>query len=301
MTLEIRLRRFPFLPDFIQSGNGEPRWAHFLGKKQPTPVDKPDQSQQNNNPPPSPGKYRPLPTITLGEVREAMEYYMPQMVPAPMEGWVARNYFCQLPVKKEIREQSPVVFGRVNTCFPGDGNVYNIDQMELHFPIAGAQPDLLNIQHTDIQRQQPIQTYCVGIKMFLSATEMDDFRRSENIFVEKGFAPIYHSDTIDLLDINEQNFFHHLWLNVIGSEWLASHPVSLQSTVRERLRGLADWGLVLLNYHPKRYSLQYPSLNDALDLNYGFTKHFLLTPQDTNQVLQKVDEIFGRIFLLGIH
>jgi len=57
MTLEIRLRRFSFLSGLIQTGNGEPRKAHFLGKKQAAPVEKQDQGQSNNNPPTAQGAF----------------------------------------------------------------------------------------------------------------------------------------------------------------------------------------------------------------------------------------------------
>jgi hypothetical protein len=299
MTLEIRLRRFSFLPGLIQTGNGEPRKAHFLGKKQATPIEKQDQGPGNDNTPQrqEPGKYRPLGSITLGEVDGALRHYLPQMVASPTEGWIARNYFCQLPVRQRTEDQSPVVFGRVKACFPGDGNVQNIDQMELYFPNTGSRPELLNIRRTDILGQHLIQSFCVGVKMYLSEAEREDFRRSENIFIEKGFAPLYETGYLDLLDMNEQNHASLLWLNVIGSEWFASVPDSVQPEIRERLRDLADWNMLLLNYHPRRYALRYPSLNDELDFNYGFTRHFLLTPQDTNQVLQKVDAAFEEIFM----
>jgi hypothetical protein len=303
MTLEIRLRRFSFLPGLMQTGNGEPRKAHFLGKKQATPVEKQDQ-QQGGDPAPqrkATGKYRPLGSITLGEVDDALRYYLPQMVASPMVGWIARNYFCQLPLLQRTEEQSPVFFGRVKTCFPGDGNVQNIDQMELYFPNNGAGPDLVNVRRGDILGQRPMQSYCVGVKMYLSESEQEDFGRSENIFIEKGFAPLYETGYLDLLDMNRQVRPSLFWLNVIGSEWFASIPDSVQPEIRERLRDLADWNMLLLNYHPKRHAFRYLSLNEELDFNYGYTKHFLMTPQDTNQVLQKVDAAFEGILMQAMH
>jgi hypothetical protein len=41
-------------------------------------------------------------------------------------------------------------------------------------------------------------------------------------------------------------------------------------------------------------------LNEELDFNYGFTEHYLFAPQDTNQVLKKVDESFAGIFMRGM-
>jgi hypothetical protein len=299
MTLEIRLRRFSFLPGLIQTGDGESRKAHFLGKKQATPVEKQDQGQSNHNLPQrqNSSKYRPLESITLGEVDDALGHYLPQMVASPVEGWIARNYFCELPVRLRTDDQSPVVFGRVKTCFPGDGYAQNIEQMELFFPNTDAVPDLLNVHRSDLLLQRPVQSYCVGVRMYLSEGEMEDFRRSENIFIEKGFAPLYETGYLDLLDTSGQDHASLLWLNVIGSEWFASIPDSVQPEIRERLRALADWNMLMLNYHPKRHALRYLSLNDELEFNYGFTRHFLAMPQDTNQVLQKVDAVFGEIFM----
>jgi hypothetical protein len=102
---------------------------------------------------------------------------------------------------------------------------------------------------------------------------------------------------LNLLDVHDQDHSPLLWLNVIGSEWFASIPDSVQPEMRQHLRELAGWDQLILNYHPKRYSLRYLSLNDELDFNYGFTNHFLITPQDTNQVLQQVDEVFGKMFM----
>ena len=302
MTLEIGLRRFRFLPDWIQTGNGEPRKAHFVGKKEATPVDNQDQGGRQDQTPQrqSTGKYRPLTSVTLGEVDEAMRRYLPQLVPSPAEGWIARNYFCQLPVRQKSDEQSPVVFGRVRTAFPADGNVQNIEQMELHFPNSETKPDLINIRRSDFHLQRPVHSYCVGVRMFLSESEMADFSQSENIFVEKGFAPLYETGYLPVLDQPEHDHSSMLWLNVFGSEWFASIPDSIQPEIRERLHDLLDSGLLVLNYHPRRHSLRYLSLNDELEFNYGYTKHYLITPQDTNQALQTLEERFEEIFMQAI-
>lgn len=301
MTLELRFRKFWFLPNLIQTGNGEPRKAHFLGKKEATPVEKQDRGQHNDKAPQGQdtGKYRKLTSITLGEVDEALRLFMPQLVVSPTVGWVARNYFCQLPIRQVTEEQSPVVFGRVNSTYPSEGHVQNIEQMEMYFPRFNTPPDLLNIRRNHIDWHRPIQSYCVGVRMYLSETEVQDFSQSENIFIEKGFAPVYENGFLSLLERNE----HHdsfLWLNVIGSQWFADIPESVKPEIRERLHDLVDSGRVLLNYHPRRYSLSLLSLNDELEFSYGFTQHYLIAPQDTNLALQKVDQIFNEIFMRGM-
>jgi hypothetical protein len=300
MTLETALRRFTLLPRFIQTGNGEPRKAHFLGKDEATPIErKQDQGRKNNNDPrkPNSDKYRNLADITLGEVQEVYDHFKGQLVPSPAEGWIAKNYFCQLPLKRKGEDRPPVVFGRVKTCFPSDGYVNNIEEMEMYFPRTDAAPDVLHIRLDDISFQKPTYSFCVGIKFYVSEEEMADFSHSENIFIEKGFAPLYETSYMDLLDINEQNHSALSWLHVIGSGWFASIPDSVQPEIRQQLQNLVHWNKVIFNYHPKRYSLRYRSLNDELDFNYGFTEHFLVAPQDTGQVLRKAEESFAGIFM----
>jgi hypothetical protein len=300
MTLETALRRFTFLPRFIQTGNGEPRKAHFLGKDEATPIErKQDQGRKNDNAPKRPGtdKYRDLADITLGEVQEVYEYFKDQLVPSPAEGWIAKNYFCQLPLKRKGQDRPPVVVGRVKTCYPADGYIDNIEELEMHFPRKDAAPDLLHIRLDDVSLQKPTYSFCVGVKLYVSEEEMADFSQSENIFLEKGFAPLYETSYMDLLEVNEQNHSALSWVHVIGSGWFAAIPDSVQPEIRRQLQNLVHWNKVIFNYHPKRYALRYRSLNEELDFNYGFTEHFLLAPQDTDQVLRKVEESFAGLFM----
>jgi hypothetical protein len=129
---------------------------------------------------------------------------------------------------------------------------------------------------------------------------MADFSHSENIFIEKGFAPLYDTSYIDLLEVDEQNHSVLPWLHVIGSGWFASIPDSVQPEIRHQLQNLVRWNTVIFNYHPKRYSLRYRSLNEELDFNYGFTEYFLTAPQDVGQTLRIVDASFAEIFMQGM-
>jgi hypothetical protein len=303
MALETALRRFTLLPRFIQNGNGEPRKAHYLGKDEATPIErKQDQGRKNDSPPrkPSTDKYRDLSDITLGEVQEVFDHFKDQLVASPAEGWIAKNYFCQLPLKRKGEVRPPAVFGRVKTCFPSDGYANNIEELEMFFPRRNAAPDILHIRLDDISLQKPTYSFCVDVKVYGSEEEMADFSRSENIFIEKGFAPVYETSYMDLLDIHEQNHSPLPWLYVIGSGWFASIPESVQPEIRQQLQNLVRWNKVIFNYHPKRYSLRYRSLNEELDFNYGFTEPFLLAPQDTDQALRKIEESFGGIFMQGM-
>ena len=301
MTLETAFRRFTLLPRFIETGNGEPRKAHFLGRDETTSIDrKQDQGRKNDHAPKKSGKYRDLADITLGEVEDVYNYFRDQIVPSPAEGWIAKNYFCQFPLKRKGEDRPPLVFGRIKTVYPGDSYVNNVEEMEMYFPRRDAAPDTVHIRIDDIAIHKPTYSFCVGVKFYVSEEEMADFSQSENIFAEKGFAPLYDTSYMDLLEIHEQNQFALPWLYVIGSGWFASIPDSVQPEIRQQLRNLVYWNKLIFNYHPKRYSFHYRSLNEELDFNYGFTEHFLVTPQDSGQVLKKVEESFTGIFMQGI-
>ena len=303
MALETALRRLVLLPGFIETGNGEPRKAHWLGSKQSNP---PQQDQkkrgQDDRPPqrPDPRGYRPLASLTLGDVEDAYRAFEAQLVVSPAEGWIAKNYFCQLPLKRRIDDRPPLVFGRIKTVYPSDGHLHNMEEMEMYFPQRDAPPDLLHIHDHDISLQKPSQSYCVGVKFHVSEEEMADFRGAENIFIEKGFAPLYDIGYLDLLDLNEQNHAARPWLHVVGSGWFASIPDTVQPEIRQQLRNLVRWGSVIFNYHPRRHALRYLSLNEELDFNYEFTEHYLVAPQNTEQTLKKVEESFDEIFMQGI-
>ena len=314
MTLETAFRRFTLLPRFIhtaavrraslvQNGNEERRGAHWLGNRQPTPPQQDaHQGGHDDRPPPrtDPRGYRELTTLTLGEVDEAYNYYSGQLISSPAEAWIAKNYFCSLPLKDRGDTRPPAVFGRVKTSYPSDGYVDNVGQMELFFPRRAGPPDVLLLHQYDLSMQTPARSYCVGVKFYVSEEEMADFRGAENIFVEKGFAPLYENSFLDLLEVNEQNHAALPWLHVIGSGWFASIPDSMQAEVRQQLRNLVRWNTTMFNYHPRRYSLEYRNLNEELDFQYGFTEHYLIAPQDTAQVLKKVEASFGEIFMQGI-
>lgn len=305
MTLETAFRRWSLLPDLIQTGNGEPRKAHWLGrtgKQSTTPAQ--DQKQGGGQQPPPRGPdtrgYRDLASITLSEVEDAYLHFQSQLVPSPVEGWIAKNYFCQLPLQRNVDKRPPVVFGRVKSMYPSDGQIQNIEVLEIHFPRPAAAPDLVQVQDHDLDPSRAAQTYCLGVKLYVSEQEMKDFSQSENIFLEKGFAPLYENGYLDLLDLHEQDQSATHWLHVIGSEWFASIPDSVQPEIREQLRNLVRWNNIVFNYHPRRHVMRYLSLNEELEFNYGFTEHYLVAPQNTEQVLKKLEESFSEIFMRGI-
>ncbi len=294
------LRQLSLLPGLVQTGNGEPRKAHFLGKDKATSLEpRQDQGGKRDDGPKQSktGPYRALDTITIGDVDEVYRYFQSQLVSSSNDSWIARNYFCSLPLKRKGDGRPSAVFGRVKTCFPSEGHVLNVDEMEVYFPRKDGVPDVLHLFGDDVALHKPVASYCMGVKCFVSEQEKADFSLWENSFASRGFTPLYTSDPLRLYEMNEQNHVSYPWLYLIGSEWLA---LNAGEPIRERLRDLVYWNKVILNYHPKRYSLQYRSLNEELDFNYGFSERVVLTPRSPDQALQKVEEGFAAMFMKGM-
>src|SRR5215217_5340258 len=177
MTLETTFRRWGLLPGFIQTGNGESRKAHWLGDtRKQSKTSGQDQTQGGGDDPsrkqPDKRSYRDLASLTLGDVEDAYLQFRSQLVPSPLEGWIAKNYFCQLPLKRQADGRPPLVFGRVKTVYPADGHIHNMEEMELYFPHGDAAPDVLHIREDDLSAQRPAQSYCIGLKVYVSEEEM---------------------------------------------------------------------------------------------------------------------------------
>lgn len=305
MALETLLRRSLFSPPFIQTGNDKPRKPHWVGDKGPTPA------QQGRTPGspggkdddrsakrPDPRGYRDPASLTLGEVQDAYSFFKAQLLPSPYESWVATNYFCMLELVRRRDGRPPVVFGRVKTCYPSDGYINNIQDMELYFPNKDRKPDTVLLRAEDIllDPTKPVQSYGVRVKFFASPEDMADFDEYENLFLEKGFILEFTPGYIDLLDMNEHDHAAYPWLYVIGSRWLASIPESVQPEVREKLKSLIQWNKLIFNYHPERLPHEIRSLNRELGYKAGFTDIFLIEPEDPQQTVKIVQSTFEKLF-----
>ena len=304
MALETLLRRSLFSPPIIQTGNDKPRKPHWVGDKRSTPAQEGQTSgslgskDDRSQPRPDPRGYRDLASLTLGEVQDAYNFFKSQLLPSPYESWVATSYFCMLELVRRRDERPPVVFGRVKTCYPSDGYINNIQDMELYFPNKDKKPDTVLLRAEDIllAPTQPVQSYGVRVKFFASPEDMADFDQYENLFLEKGFIPEFTPGYIDLLDVNEHDHAAYPWLYVIGSRWLASIPDSVQPEVRERLKSLIQWNKPVFNYHPERLPHEIRSLNRELGYKAGFTDIFLIEPEDPQQTVKIVQSTFEKIF-----
>jgi hypothetical protein len=302
MALETILRRFLFSPASIQTGKDKPRKPHWLGDKVPTAAQQgqaPGGKKEEN---PKPGRdvrgYRDLASLALGDVHDAHNFFKSQLLPSPFESWVTTNYFCMLELVRRRDGRPPVFFGRVKTCFPSDGYIHNIQEMELYFPNKNRKPDTVLLRAEDIllDPTKPIQSHCVRVKFFASPEDRTDFDPYEPLFLEKGFIPEFTTGYLDLLDMNEHDHAAYPWLYVIGSRWLASIPDSVQPEIRERLRSLIQWNKLIFNYHPERLPVETRSLNRELGYKAGFTEIFLIEPETPRQTAQIVSSTFEKLF-----
>jgi hypothetical protein len=301
MTLEISLKPPLSLPRFLQAQKDEPRRdIHWVGHKKEAESQQDSGGKNSQTPKPDNTQgYRPLSSITLGDVGEAQKFFAGQLIPSPYPAWVGVNHFCNLTLARKRDGRPPMIFGRVKTCYPTDGYINNIQDIELHFPHKMGQPDPILLSMEDIvpPPQGVLQSYGVRVKFLASPEDIADFQSFENSFTEQGFTLDFSSDYIDLLHLDEFNKGSHPWFHVVGSRWFASIPDSVQDEVRKSLKSLIGWNNLIFNYHPKWMSPDVRTLNHELDFNYGFSEHYLITPQDTQQTAHIVAVAFNKIFM----
>ncbi|NWG33102.1 MAG: hypothetical protein HXY42_01560 [Chloroflexi bacterium] len=287
MTLETVLH-LPFsLPRLLRAQANEPEQGyHWVGKTSEPPRTSRLPADQGGQKDGREGgsKYRPLGSITLGEVEQATKLFEHQLIPAHVN-WIAKNHFCRLPLKR-IRDGRPlVIFGYVTSCFPSDGHIENVEDLELLFPRKGAPPDLIRLHRDDISlySQRTVQSHYLRVGVKASAAEEAEFAASEEMFHAKGFHLNFDRGYYDLLDMNEQNQSAHPHLYLIGSRWLASVPESMYFEITTRLKEMLGWGKVIFNYHPDWLPKEVHTVNRALGLKYKLTKHYLTEPETPPQ------------------
>ena len=312
MTFEIALKRSLLIPHFAQKRDDKTpppgRKIHWVGDREPAQpgqrqnqAGKPKDHKPNQDEDGDPRGYRELSTIPLGEVSDAQKYFASQLLPSPYPAWMATSQFCLLHLVRQ-RGYPPAIFGRVKTCYPSDGYIQNIQEMEIHFPQKRSAPDVILLHADEISHDphKPVQSFCVRVKFLAAPEDMADFDGYENLFLERGFLPEFESGYIDLLDTGGQNHAALPWFYVISSRWFASIPESLQPEIRSSLQNLVYWNKLIFNYHPKALSPEIQTLNDELGFNYGFTEHYLITPQNPKQTAQIVASTFEKIFFQPI-
>lgn len=302
MTFEVALRRSLLSPSFIQYGDDEPRpvdKAHVVGKRKVQDISG-NQGGKNDNESKS-GKYdergyRRLNSITLGEVKAAYNFYKNQLKPTDYATFIATNHFYMIDLAQREKGIPSTVFGRVNVCHPGDGQLQNIREMELLFPQKEGKPDAVNLHPRDILAHGNVQSYCVRVKFFGTEEDAADFASSTGTFFDEGFTFDFQPGYIDLLELNESKRETLPWFHVIGSRWFASIPDTMQEEVRSSLKKLIEWNHLLLNYHPDHTPYEVRSLNRELGFQYGYTRIVLIESRDPAQVLQIVKPTFEKIF-----
>jgi hypothetical protein len=303
MTLELSLRRFSLLASFAQLGGDEPPppKIHWVGEKEAR-EQKPEPGQKRGGERPQKKKdtqgYRDVASVTMGEVNEAYKHYYKQLLTSPAPGWLAPNYFCMVHLAPGYTPRPPAVFGRVKTCYPADGYIQNIQELEIALPNKRGAPDLIHLRGRDVLQtpEKPVQSFCVRVRVLASQADLADFAGQEGLFFQQGFAPEFQSNYIDLLEVNEQDHKSVPWLYVIGSRWFASVPVSMQAEVREKLTKLIHWKKLVFNYHPEHLPREVRTLNRELGFKAGFTKQFLIEPETPGQVVEIVSRRFEKLF-----
>ena len=307
MTFVTVFKPFSLIAHLAQMGNhdepppsGMARKIHWVGHKEAVEQKQDSGGQPSGQSPKQKDErgYRELTSITLGEVNDAYKYYAEQLLPSPYPTWLATNYFCMIPLAPKRTARPPAVFGRVKTCYPSDGYVQNVQELEMYLPCKDRTPDIVHLRADDIllTPNKPLQSYCVRVRFLSAPEDLVDFAEQDTLFLGQGFLPEFSTNYIDLLDINEHNHTSLPWIYVISSRWFASIPVSVQPEIREKLTKLMHWNKLIFNYHPEHLSREVRSLNRELGMKPGYTDIFLIEPENPQQTVQIVAKTFDKIF-----
>lgn len=303
MTLEIALRPFFRIPRVFRAQSDEPQQDyHWIGHKHGIEQGSTDQGREDRPPREKKNgqKYRPLASITLGEVDYALQFFHHQIIPAH-ENWIAKGHFCKIALKRKDDGSPPVVFGRVRTCYPSDGQIENIEEIEMLFPHKDSPPDLLHIHKNDISRfhQNPAQGYYFRVVFKASEEDAADFAGSDLLFRANGFSLEPDTGYYDLLGMDHQNQNTHPLLYVIGSRWLDAIPDSLYLEIRAHLERMLHWGKLIFNYHPNWLPKEINTLNQILGYKHEFTPIVLTEPANPQETAFIVGKKFNEVFTKG--
>lgn len=301
MAFEIVLKPTFSLPRLLRAHSDEPQQEyHWLGKSGGT---------QQETTPRVPGRkptgekngqgYRPLANIQLGEIEEALALFEGQLLPSH-ENWIGKNHFCTIPLKRVKDGRPPMLFGRVKTCYPSDGYLDNVEDIELLFPRRNGAPDLVYLRRDDVSlfSRKPAQSFFLRVRFKVSEEDAADFNGSTSLFARNGFHPEFDSGFHDLFEMNDLNRSEYPRLYVVGSRWFDSIPESVYVEIRAKLEKMLHWNKRIVNYHPGWLPKEVNTLNRALGLKYKLTRHYLTEPENPKQTVDVVtiefDEMFGQ-------
>ena len=295
MAIETTFFRSLLQPLFIRRDDKEePRKVRWIGKKEPAPIN--TGGNKSVQPPERKTKrgYRNLASITLGEVNDAYKLFADQLVPNANPTWIAPNTFYMIELVQDREDRPPAIFGRVRTCYPSDGHIQNIQEMELHLPRKGDAPDLVHLRAGEITGQ--VQGYLLQVKFHITKEEILDFSGSEIHFIQQGFSQEFIASYLDFLEIDEGDQATFPPLLLISSRWYASAPESLKPEIREKLTRLVSRNKLIFDYHPDHLPAEIRMLNKELGLKAGFSEVFLVEPETPGQTLQIIQRQFGAYF-----
>ena len=302
MTVDISLRRPFSLPRLLRAQNDDSRYQkyHWVGDKHDADKRQVESGGQNRDRKDGTDKrkYRPLSDITLGEVENIYLRFERQLINGEA-GWIGKNSFCHVHLKRNEDGRPPMLFGRVITCYPSDGYIDNIEELEIHFPHIDEPPDVLHIHRDEIEQNshKQVQSYFVRVPVLASDDEQAELAETDLMLKANGFYPVFEASYLDLLEMTTQIQAEHPWLYVIGSRWFASVPESLQVEVAGKLKEMIGWGKQIFNFHPEWLGSDVVTLNRFLGYKYAFTPHLLIEPGNVQELSHIVASVFDEKYL----
>ena len=188
-----------------------------------------------------------------------------------------------------------MIFGRVKSCYPSDGQIDNIEEIQLTFPRTDDKPDAIHVTKSDISiySNKPVESYYMRVQFLASAEDVADFAEADPMFMMNGFIPEFDSSFYDILEMTEMNQLAYPQLYVIGSRWFASVPESLQEEVRAKLEKMIQWKKQVFNYHPNWLPNEINTLNRTLGFKHGFTETVLTEPENPQETIYIIQKTFS--------
>jgi hypothetical protein len=187
------------------------------------------------------------------------------------------------------------VFGRVRNCYPGDGHIQNIQEMELSFPRKVGAPEVIHLRSRDISGQ--VQSYCLRVMFYGTPEDMQDFSDRQDQFNHRGYVLDFKTNFLDLLELDVQDQGVMLEVHILSSRWFNSLPDTILPEIREKLTQIVYRNPLVFNYHPEHLPSTVRTLNRELHLKAGFSETFLLEPETPEQTLQIIQKQFDAYFV----
>ncbi|MFT3895294.1 MAG: hypothetical protein QM730_27025 [Anaerolineales bacterium] len=239
-----------------------------------------------------------LTEVTDTDVEMAMQFFGPQLRTAWDHNLIKKQRFCTIRL---VGNGGPaVIFGRVSTCYPHDGEIRSIRQMDILFPRLETEPAIVTVTEKDILSDDfgdPPTSYLFRIQILGDAEDGSEFEGKDEDFQKKGFSAELNYEFDDLQSFHiqsDEQKFSMPWVYVISSRWISMLPKDIYAVVFANLKNiLMQRNRIIINYHPDGYS----SLNKVFKLRPGVSPIWFHDADTVDDVLDITEQTFNSLIM----